>query len=388
MDDGGSHVGDCDPDTQVHGAHMHSRWSFRPMLFALIVTGLAVRPVLPDTDEIEGPWGTIHRDLAGTAYSADLPFAFGEGPVKEALRVDILSLGQKRRGNQTSITFDNDGNLYWVAIPTDADNPSHLISADPTGAIRWFGHDSGGKVHSLGGVYAGASAVVGGARVYVIGSSPPIPGVGDPGGLLTASAYDKTTGEVIWSTDLSPSAMPAGAGLTPVLYKGKLYVLGVSGDPQGLKDVYRLDAETGSPDWSSTIDEVQILVHGQVTFVPEAFGAGVHGLYFNGDGGGPGAKMGVFGIKISDTEATFSWANEGGKVARSHMIYSASANRLYALTWADYGNTIYVYDPVAGFISAHQNHEANGNASGHGFFDVGALDIDDTIIAGGFNGNI
>jgi hypothetical protein len=44
---------------------MHSRWSFRPMLFALIVTGLAVRPVLADTDEIEGPWGTITATSPG-----------------------------------------------------------------------------------------------------------------------------------------------------------------------------------------------------------------------------------------------------------------------------------------------------------------------------------
>ncbi len=327
-------------------------------------------PLRADHDEIESPWGTIHGDLGGTAASQDLTYTLGEGPVEEKWRLDLDAEGLDYTRGRASITFDKDGNLYWITSATLAPGFTRLLSVSPDGVLRWSGNDAGAP-HQLGTTFCGASPVVGQARVY---------GTGDIGGSLYVAAYDKATGQVLWFTDLSPTFAPNNQILTPVLRDGKLYVVGVKDATSS--DFYRLDAETGVPDWTSTVSEVEVTAVGQMTFVADAFGAGVHGLYFNGDGAAP--LNIVYGIRIEDGQASLGWKAPGGHVARSHVIHSPDTNLLYTLTWGDYGADIYVFDPATGFLSQHEN----ALKSGHGFYDVGCLDFDGTIIGGGFEGNI
>lgn len=174
--------------------------------------------------------------------------------------------------------------------------------------------------------------------------------------------------------------------LTPVLYNGKLYVVAPEVQSFLPRNVYQIDASNGEIDWIETIEEISISMTGCITLVPDAFGPGEHGLYFNGDSGAANDGIpDVFGIKVSEKGAEPAWSAEGGKVARSHLIYSEETNTLYAHTWADYGGQLYTYDPVTGPLAVNRNPAGTG----HGFYDVGCLDFNGTdIIAGGFEGMV
>jgi hypothetical protein len=80
----------------------------------------------------------------------------------------------------------------------------------------------------------------------------------------------------------------------------------------------------------------------------------------------------VYGIRVDDGDGVLGWMSEGGKVARSHVIYSEAQNLLYTLTWSDYGAQLYAFDPATGFVGSY----ANSVNTGHGFYDVGALEFD------------
>ncbi|HVR75968.1 MAG TPA: PQQ-binding-like beta-propeller repeat protein [Planctomycetota bacterium] len=346
------------------------------------VVALAATAVRGDDDALEGPWGTMHGDLSGTASTTGIAYSLGEGPIEEKWRLDVIAEGHDRPAGRSAIVFDSAGNLYWITSNTGGTGGVvRLVSVAPDGNIRWFGNDGAGNVHPLGSGFSGASPVVGEARVYGIGDNP------DMLQVLQVAAYDKATGRNLWTSELPPSSQTeAGKTLSPVLYQGKLYAVGVSEGKS--QDVHCVDAETGRVEWSSTIPEVAISnsVVGQMAFVPNAFGAGIHGIYFNGDSGSSTDGLAeVYGIQIHQDEATFGWMNEGGKVARSHVLYSEAEDLLYTLTWSDYGNQLYVFDPATGFVNAYQNSVNTG----HGFYDVGAIDFDgSTIIAGGFDGYI
>jgi outer membrane protein assembly factor BamB len=355
--------------------HLSALSSF--VLAACLLAPIAARGA--DPDELDGPWATVHADNSGTASSADTPYLFTNGWAEEKWRLDVTTPGHDRPGGRASLTFDAAGNIYWITNNGGGTGGKvRLVSASPAGEIRWAGNDGAGNIHQLGSLFSGASPVVGKQRVY---------GAGDIGGTLQVAAYDKATGERIWETDLSPALAGIGQTLTPVLYGGKLYVVGILGD--GFKAVHQVDAETGDVDWASTVDEVNLTagICGQMAFVPDAFDVGVHGIYFNGDRdpNATGGLPAVYGIKVEATKASLGWSAIGGKVARSHMIYSSDTNHLYALTWSDYGAQVYVYDPALGFVGQY----ANSLNSGHGFYDVGALDFAGAgIIGGGFDGNI
>lgn len=349
---------------------------FRRLPICLFAMGVLANGPLGAQDDVEGPWGTVHGNIFGTAASADIPYALGEGPIEEKWRIDVVGEGHDRPGGRASIAFDKDGNLYWTSSSGGGTGGViRLVSASPGGAIRWNGNEGPGTVHQIGTVFSGASPVVGKLYVYA---------TGDIGGSLALAAYKKDTGEVVWEADLSPSAIGSNQVLTPVLYRGKLYAAGLAAGKT--QDFWRIDAEDGSVDWGPVnIPEVGIVAVHQMALVPDAFGAGLHGLYFNGDSGSGTDGIGeVYGIEVSDGGARLAWKSDGGKVARSHVIYSEELNALYTLTWSDYGAQFYVFDPVSGFVGSH----ANSQNSGHGFYDVGALDFDATVIGGGFDGLI
>ncbi len=358
-------------------------------LGGLMVLTWCVVPVL--ADEVAAPWGTVHGNLSGTAavdktaYPA-YEFKLSAG-VQYSFELDVKAapLSADLPDAQSGITFDEAGNLYWKCqwpVPK-------VLSVTPDGQPRWTANTDGDPLGSENRHYLGvdvddrdsAAPVVGdggtGGRVYAIGE--------DGSGNGIAVAYLKSNGMKVWET-LLPNSYFAGQHdkLTPVLYGGKLYVMGAPS--LGRCTVYQIDSATGTIEWSNTVGTTNAITAapgGQMAFVPNAFATGEHGLYFH-----LGDVDRAYGIRIiPGSGASDAWGAPVGHTAghqRSHVIYSATTGLLYVPTWADSGYTFYVYDPVTGAKSS-----VLAPGTGHGYYDVAMLDFNGTdVIAGGFSGTI
>ncbi len=356
-------------------------------LAGLIVLAGCVAPAL--ADEVVAPWGTIHGNLSGTAAVdkttyPEYEFTFTAG-VQPSFELDVKAapLHADLPESRSAITFDEEGNLYWKCQWPEP----KVLSVTPDGQPRWTANTDGVALGDDNRHYVGvdvddrdsAAPVVGdggpSGRVYAIGE--------DNQGNGIAVAYLKSNGMKVWETVL-PYSWFAGQHkkLTPVLYGGRLYVVGAPSAGQCM--VYEIDSATGTLNWSNyvgTTNAIPEATGGQMAFVPDAFAPGEHGLYFHV--GGPDL---AYGIKIKPgIGASDAWvASTGHTQKRSHVIYSQTTGLLYIATWADTGSTFYVYDPVTG---AKSSLLAPG--TGHGFYDVAMLDFNGTdVLAGGFGGTI
>lgn len=335
-------------------------------------------------DEVAQPWGTLHGSNSGAQSSdaASMLFSSGwSGGAQLAWEIDVRAHPDGLDRPATSgMSFDEDGNLYWkTSTGGGTGGDVRVASISPSGSVRWVGKQAG-VVYGLG-TFDRAVPVVGdgggAGRVYCIGTH---------GGNDVVVAFSKSTGELVWETILTGANLnEAGTNgrLTPVLYGGKLYVLGqVIG---GTGKVYQLDSTTGAVDWSSDVAR-DINCTGHVMMIPDVFGAGKHGLYLNGDSGTANdgvSDMYCILVDTTTSSAAQQWSADAGKVARSHVVYMPAKNRVCTHTWTDYGADMYCWNPD-GTEYAKLNNVIN---SGHGFYDVGCLDFNGTdIIAGGFEG--
>ncbi|HAK95680.1 MAG TPA: hypothetical protein DCM87_11920 [Planctomycetes bacterium] len=365
---------------------------------SVLVLAFIVPCIAPaQLDEVEGPWGTYHGGTASTSSTEAIPYYMGTGPIEAAWELDVRAAGHDRVGGRSPITFDSDGNLYWKTSIGTADGTVRIVSVSPEGEIRWNGSDDAGDVDSLGLWFDGTAVVVGRELVYTLGSEE------DVASPLKVVAYRKTDGGLAWEREL-PDAIPGAAAagqmadlLTPVLYRGKLYVVAPnidSGSPGVYNTtlpqlVFQLNAADGELDWYTLLDGIMLRMGGALTLVPDAFGAGEHGLYCNGSSASAADGVpDVYGIKVMSDGAELAWAVEGGKVARSHVIYAEATGLLYTHTWADYGGTLYAFDPATGATTVNTNNlNPDSSPTGHGFYDVGCVDFSGSdIIAGGFEG--
>ncbi|HOJ75948.1 MAG TPA: PQQ-binding-like beta-propeller repeat protein [Phycisphaerae bacterium] len=337
-----------------------------------------VREVPVPESGVAAPWGTLHANIFATQSSADPSMTFSEGwsrGVEKAWILDLNSAGLTGGTERGGISFDEQGNLYFKTTE------GYLVSVSPSGSIRWTGHLDGTRLDL--GIGDATTPVVGdggtAGRVYVLT---------DRG----VAAFNKADGNLVWEQTLpganfdDPTQGPNR--LTPVLYDGILYVIGI-GSPQ--KTVFGIDATVGSVVLQSTIavdlDRGWGDAKGAITLIPDVFGAGVHGLYFNADGAGNTPSKDLYAIQVDTNTftASLAWTADGGKSTKSHVIYSAVTGRLYTATWGDDGQQFYSFDPVTGAVVG--NNSAEG--SGSGYNDFAALDFNGTdILATGFNGNI
>lgn len=348
-------------------------------------------------DEVAAPWGTIHGNIGGTASSSDASLTFDSATwsfgAEVAWTLDLEAVGLTRTPFWSSIVFDEVGNLYWKGhATTSSAGDARIVSVAPDGTIRWTGNDGIGGDHFLGST-SSDTVVVGdggpGGYVYALG---------DDGAEGFAVAYSKADGSVQWLSTL-PGSRFSGSDvgvrrLTPVLYGGKLFVLGAyQFDPfnQWVR-FFQVDTATGILDWSADIPAVTsgvtVNYRGQMTLVPEAFGSGVHGLFFNGSSGsGSDSKNEMYAIEVNPgaNTASVAWSSEGGHVTRSHVLHLAGIGRVCTHTWTDFGAEFYCWD-LDGANPVAYNNITN---SGHGFYDVGCADFDgDDVIAGGFDGRV
>lgn len=326
-------------------------------------------PVL-DGSNVAPPWGTIHGTIGGPQSSNDPSMIMDRGWAVGAMvdwSLDLTALNLERAADRASITFDEEGNLYWKTTS------GFLASVSPAGALRWIGNDGGTSI-DLGGA----------------DSTTPIVGDGGPTGRVYAVsdtglvAFRKSDGQKLWETALPDAYGVSGARITPVLYDGALYVIGAGTTTKAIVAVNAADGEVIFN--TSIATTLPSSPPGQATLVPNALGEGLHGLYFNGANSSDAAVKEMYCVKIdlAAYTATLAWSDDGGAVARSHVIYIPSAGRVGTHCWNDRGATFYTWD-----LDGSKKATISGYAGGHGFSDFGALDFDgNDVIAGGFSGRI
>jgi PKD repeat protein len=366
------------------------------MLKGIVVLSLVIAPllVLAQEDEVEGPWGTQNGNISGTASTDAIPYLWAKGPMRIAWELDVRSMGLDRVPAYNPITFDAAGNIYWkTSIGGGTGGRPRVASVNPAGELRWISNDATVDppvVDDLGAVYDSTVVVVGKNAVYALGAEA----VNEPKFIV---AYNKETGARLWKTELDESMCGAFAGntydvLTPVLYKGKLYLVLANANIPPTMSVYQVNAADGKLDWYDFLDTATYTIpRGSLTLVPDAFGAGEHGLYFNGDStSNTDGIPEMWAVKVMSGGAELAWAVDGGKVWRSHIIYSATTNTLYAPTYGDYlGLTMYSYVPATIYAAPNNYKQAvtNFTGNGGGCFDVVCLDFNGTdIIYGSFDG--
>ena len=359
-------------------------------------------------DNLDGPYATHHGDLHGTQRIPVTALDWSNGAqLAWEFETGAAGLGLDRVVGRGPITFDSDGNLYWItSVGGDTGGFQKVASIDPGGNLRW---SSAPINDSSGSPFTATGAVVGVDAVYACGGDTPSDYDGDGvAGQLTV-AVNKSDGTFLWETDLDGdwnndgSAEDNLAGLdpfgplTPILKDGVLYITLV-GDA-GLQLV-QLDAATGA---LLAYDVIEPIIsrtqQGQQIYVDDVFGAGLDGLFLNYYDGlndwsaGTGLND-VIAIQVDPGIAgTLAWSAPGGFHARTSLTYNPANNHVYAHTWNnqsvtdpfDVDRTSFAsYDAFSGALTDHENP-----GYGHGFYDLAALSVDGTrMFVGGFNGRI
>jgi hypothetical protein len=341
-----------------------------------IVGAIAAAGSMTLADDVQGPFGTHNGDIFGRARAPGV-VVDDVGTLPVAWTTSLTPLGINRVAGRTPMTFDAAGNIYF----RESTASNSLASFTPAGTLRWRANDGTNTVVLGGAAFTSSGVVVGdGDLCYTLASG------------ATPSAYGirKDNGLIVWTRPLPDpaGAIPwaSGTELTPVLYQSKLYVVSQSDGARVF--VYQINSATGAIDYSSEILGPTYDAVGSLTLVPNVFGAGQHGLYWNGSSGNGAdaiAEVWAVNLNTNTNSASLAWSSNGGHVARSHVIYSPVTNRLYTHTWTDFGAELYTFDPVTGTRTDNQN-SAN---FGHGFYDVGVLGWDDSsIITGSFSGSV
>jgi outer membrane protein assembly factor BamB len=126
------------------------------------------------------------------------------------------------------------------------------------------------------------------------------------------------------------------------LYDGTLY--GVTNSVGGVASVFAINADTGAILWTSPVSSFNGSERLGTTLVPNAFGPGVHGLYWMFDNRTP-ETSGIRGVPVSPAAAGTAVSLGATRTSFSHIIYDQPANALYAPHWSDYGTSIEAFRP-------------------------------------------
>jgi len=339
---------------------------------------ITVGPAQPiPSDNVQTFWGIVFGDIYGTSASATLPLLVSEDkPFKVLNQVTYTAWDPTH--NHFPV-FDRLGNLYYIRWD------GVLVSLNKNLQLRWTGNSGGSNINTHG--TGTSSVIVGGRYVYVAGR--------DDVDLPTVYFFDKVTGNLVWFTTLTgPGGWPVERpSFRPkmTLYDNKLYIVGEVGVEAPFEcRIYQVDTTTFQQDGSSrvAVEMADIGMGGQesnpgnLVLVPNAFGTGLHGLYWNqcSFSGGLDFVADMAGIKLNPANATATtvWGAysliDGPYLWRSHVMYSPQSNILYTPSYNDWGTSLYAWKPVANNgqqLAGTVSSDLGGN---HGHADVSAID--------------
>ncbi|MFH1748142.1 MAG: hypothetical protein ABIG44_13985 [Planctomycetota bacterium] len=308
----------------------------------------------PATDDIWGPFGIKHGDIYGTAQH---PYVLPAG--KLHMRVLNQRTGLPDPAQDRQLLFDHFGNVYFVTWD------GYLKSLTPELVDRWTTEDMGcTRVQAL---------IVGDRYVYSAAmNEDELPGVAN--GAPVIYAFSKSDGSMIWYADLNlatgemwPNCEPSGWLMT--LYQDKIYIVGdpqFNVDPQtehGDRYIYQLSASDGTVEWASLLDCGGLAndwrVEGIVAFVPDAYGVGLHGMFFQersqseADGIADAVALQIDPTPITGG-ATVVWGQDAGYADRSYPTYSAVTDKVYMLNQSNWaGQSTWAFDPDTGLIARY-----------------------------------
>lgn len=343
-------------------------------------------------DQVAGPWGIRNGDIYGTNSSTEIPINTSSGEIEILNIVHYDGPWSGLPGEHNGhVVFDRAGNLYFNSWN------DYVQSFSPDLVYRWTS-----EVRLGDGGEIGNSAVIVGIRyVYAVGGAynndPNIP-AGEP----AAYAFQKNTGQLVWQTQLVGEDWSGHNGKPKLtLYNDKLYVVGENIPiNDGTITIHQIDATTGNLDWQS---ECRVEMQwdqennpGSVALVPDAYGTGLHGMFFNQmSEPSPPAYDGyadMVALKIDATPstggATVVWGPnqniDGPGLNNSHPIYSPTTRRVYTPSTkeGDWPYSMYGWNLDAGSSPDYQlygTHAPEGDV-GHGYRDNFVLDFDGMTI--------
>jgi hypothetical protein len=344
----------------------------------------------PILDQVAGPWGIKNGDIFGTNASDQLPCdtSVGEFEVLDVAYVSGPWDGLPGHGNG-DVVFDRFGNLYWVSWNRLLESYTKDLQ------LRWRGHD--GEVEKQLGVSGpgwsidNGSWIAGIRYIYVVGAGNDDGSV--PYGEPKVYAFEKSTGQLVWETGLTGEDWSHADPRPKVtLYNDKLYIVGENIVEHVL--IHQVDATTGNHDWASDcyveMQYNELNNPGSVAFVPDAYGPGFHGLFFNQMSdttvGGFDGYADIVAIKINPAVgATVVWGPaqniDGPGLERSNPIYSATTGLIYTPSLEDdvWDHSLYAWRP-SGTPSPLVATYTTGEFVGHGWRYNFALDFDGVTI--------
>jgi len=358
----------------------------------------------PAQDNLDGGWASAFGGLYGTAR-APFPVIFPSGgEVEVAWMLDPNDPDHpfSLPPNASQILFDSAGNLYWHSQGFWSDD--YVASCTPDGHMRWTGPPEG-----LGYLQTDNTPVVGQDAVYMLGMFDPNewdPNNDWPHCELTAQqvfALDKADGHELWKVKLNnesycPEAVCNNSQPNPILYNGRLFVMGVP-DPSHGVAVYQIDAATGTILGNNRVAQINNKMCGNMCLVPDKFGAGIHGLYVLMFDDFYATVPQLFGLAVNTITHTTSWVWESSDTVNgseiglldwgtwAHVMYNATYDRIYVYTEDNsWGADLFSFDPLVGEDPVLWA-DSGGWWLTSGCYQTGALDFDDTrIITGAWDG--
>ncbi len=202
---------------------MHSRQHLARFLLGLgIFCGLTLAAAGAEWSRFRGPNGS------GTSTDKDVPVAWKDDGV-------LWKTAIPGKGHSSPVLWGD--NVFLQSASKDGTERWLFCLSAATGKVQWKQTTQGSRAgtHPLSSQASGTPAVDG-ERVYTTYWD---------GKRLSLSAYN-LKGEQQWRRDLGEFSSQHGAGHSPVIYDGKVFL---ADDQDGSAILFAFDAKTGEPAW-------------------------------------------------------------------------------------------------------------------------------------------
>jgi len=303
-------------------------------------------------------------------YQAPVLAIDQDAPVK--WKKDIGTTYNTRRSTFVNFVFDENGDLYFTGYySTEVANSGVIKISKTDGSFLWASPLTDSIASDL-------TPIVGSDAVYSARYNNDFP---------TVYALNKSTGAVIWESD----PLPKPVALNMALHNGTIYGVTTRDADLGVSYVFAIRASDGAILHATPIATSGDVTWRNTTLVPDVFGPGEHGLYWNHDrlSGADVSDAKINCVRVSTTAATLQWTNSPIRTAVSYIMYNPTLNVLYSMHWGDYGSTVEAYDPVTGTKKWVARNSELGSSFNGGFYGTHTLKPDGSgFIFAGFGGDV